>query len=82
VPAPAVTPKKPAALGAITVVCMPKCDQIIDNGASLGPGHILNRPVAAGRHVLQLSAPNGSRKNLVVEIAPEQTKEVRMAMDR
>ena len=40
--------KKPAALGAITVVCMPKCDQIIDNGASLGPGHIFNRPVPVG----------------------------------
>ena len=74
--------KKPAALGAITVVCMPKCDQIIDNGTSLGPGHIFNRPVPAGRHVLQLSAPNGSRKNLVVEVAPEQTKEVRMSMDK
>jgi eukaryotic-like serine/threonine-protein kinase len=82
VAAPAATPKKPAALGAITVVCMPKCDQIIDNGTSLGPGHIFNRPVASGRHVLQLSAPNGARKNLVVEVVPEQTKEVRMSMDR
>ncbi|MDB4937034.1 MAG: serine/threonine protein kinase, partial [Labilithrix sp.] len=82
-PPPATTtPKKPAALGALTVVCMPKCDQIIDNGASLGPGHIFNRPVPAGRHVLQLSAPNGARKNLVVEVAPEQTKEVRMSMDK
>jgi serine/threonine-protein kinase len=80
--APATTAKKPAALGAITVVCMPKCDQIIDNGTSLGPGHIFNRPVPAGRHVLQLSAPNGSRKNLVVEVTPEQTKEVRMSMDK
>ena len=79
---PATTAKKPAALGAITVVCMPKCDSIIDNGASLGPGHIFNRPVPAGRHVLQLSAPNGARKNLVVEVAPEQTKEVRMSMDK
>ncbi len=85
-PAPAPVPKptvaKPSALGAITVVCMPKCDQIIDNGTSLGPGHIFNRPVPAGRHVLQLSAPNGARKNLVVEVAPEQTKEVRMSMDK
>jgi hypothetical protein len=31
---------------------------------------------------LQLSAPNGTRKNLVVEVAPEQTKEVRMSMDK
>lgn len=81
-PAAAPAPKKPAPLGAITVVCMPKCDQIIDNGASLGPGHIFNRPVPSGRHVLQLSAPNGARKNLVVEVVPEQTKEVRMSMDK
>jgi len=88
-PAPALAPAPPkaaagksSALGAITVVCMPKCDQIIDNGTSLGPGHIFNRPVPSGRHVLQLSAPNGARKNLVVEIAPEQTKEVRMSMDK
>ncbi|MEA2749136.1 MAG: eukaryotic-like serine/threonine-protein kinase, partial [Myxococcales bacterium] len=81
-PTPAPTVRKPAALGAITVVCMPKCDQIIDNGTSLGPGHIFNRPVPSGRHVLQLSAPNGARKNLVVEVAPEQTKEVRMSMDK
>ena len=81
--APPVTAKpKLASLGALTVVCMPKCYQIIDNGASLGPGNIFNRPVASGRHVLQLSAPNGARKNLVVEVAPEQTKEVRMTMDR
>jgi len=84
-PAPAAPPKPTAAkpaLGAITVVCMPKCDQIVDNGTSLGAGHIFNRPVPSGRHVLQLSAPNGARKNLVVEVAPEQTKEVRMSMDK
>jgi hypothetical protein len=82
VPVAVATSKKPAALGAITVVCMPKCDQIIDNGTSLGPGHIFNRPVPSGRHVLQLSAPNGAKKNLVVEVVPEQTKEVRMSMDK
>jgi hypothetical protein len=75
-------PKKPAALGAITVVCMPKCDQIIDNGTPLGPGHIFNRPVPSGRHTLALSAPNGVKKNLVVEVAPEQTREVRIPMDK
>lgn len=73
---------KPASLGAITVVCMPKCDQIVDNGTPLGPGHIFNRPVPAGRHVLQLSAPNGVKKNLVIEVVGDQTKEVRMSMDK
>ncbi|MBS2020303.1 MAG: protein kinase [Deltaproteobacteria bacterium] len=80
--APAPAPPKPASLGAITVVCMPKCDQIVDNGTSLGPGHIFNRPVPAGRHVLQLSAPNGVKKNLVIEVVADQTKEVRMSMDK
>lgn len=83
VAAPTPTPvAKPSALGAITVVCMPKCDQIVDNGTSLGPGHIFNRPVPAGRHTLSLSAPNGVKKNLVVEVAPEQTREVRISMDK
>lgn len=76
------TPKKPQALGAITVVCMPKCDSIVDNGTPLGPGHIFNRPVPSGRHVLQLSAPNGVKKTLVIEVTPEQTKEVRISMDK
>jgi hypothetical protein len=60
---------------------MPKCDQIVDNGTPLGPGHIFNRPVPAGRHTLALSAPNGVKKNLVVDVAPEQTREVRISMD-
>jgi hypothetical protein len=84
--APAAPPpsaaKKANALGAITVVCMPKCDQIVDNGTPLGPGHIFNRPVQAGRHTLQLSAPTGVKKNLVVEVVAEQTREVRISMDR
>jgi eukaryotic-like serine/threonine-protein kinase len=76
------TPASPSALGAITVVCMPKCDQIVDNGTALGPGHIFNRPVPAGRHVLILSAPNGAKKTVPVEVKPEQTSEVRMTMDK
>ncbi|MCW5833961.1 MAG: hypothetical protein KIS78_16295 [Labilithrix sp.] len=60
----------------------PKCDQIIDNGTPLGPGHIFNRPVPSGRHALVLSAPNGVKKTLQVEVVPEQTKEVRISMDK
>jgi eukaryotic-like serine/threonine-protein kinase len=83
-PAPQASAKKQAnnALGALTVVCMPKCDQIIDNGTPLGPGHIFNRPVPAGRHVLVLSAPNGVKKTVPVEVFPEVTREVRMPMDK
>jgi eukaryotic-like serine/threonine-protein kinase len=78
---PAPTPA-PAALGALTIVCIPKCDSITDNGQNLGPGHIFNRPVPAGRHMLALSAPNGAKKNLQVEVAEGQTREVRIQMDK
>lgn len=81
VPAATLKPSKPAPLGALTVVCKPKCDQIVDNGTSLGPGHIFDRPVPSGRHVLQLSA-NGVRKTLVVEVLPEKTTPVRMTLDK
>lgn len=90
-PTPAPSPTAPAsskkaaasnALGALTVVCMPKCDQIIDNGSSLGPGHIFNRPVPTGRHVLILSAPNGAKKTMQVEVTADQTREVRISMDK
>jgi serine/threonine-protein kinase len=72
----------PAQVGALTVVCTPKCDQIVDNGSPLGPGHILNRSVPAGRHVLALSAPNGVKKNMQVEVAPGETREIRISMDK
>jgi serine/threonine-protein kinase len=82
-PAPPPTAKKtsPAALGTLTVVCMPKCDQIIDNGTPLGPGHIFNRPVPSGRHALILSAPNGVKKTVQVDVTPEQNTAVRTSME-
>jgi hypothetical protein len=73
---------QPGVLGALTVVCLPKCDEIVDNGISMGPGHIFNRPVNAGRHVLTLSAPNGAKKSLYVDVQPGVTREVRVAMDK
>ncbi len=82
VPPPTATAKKTSSTGAITVVCLPKCDQIIDNGTPLGAGHIFAKQVAAGKHVLQLSAPNGVKKTMPVEVLPDQTKEVRVSMDR
>jgi len=75
-------PTTPApSMGAITIVCMPKCDQTIDNGVALGPGHIFNRPVTAGRHVLVLSAPNGVKKTLTVNITANVTRDVRVMME-
>lgn len=80
-PAPKPAAAKAPSTATLTVVCMPKCNQIVDNGTSLGPGHIFNRTVSSGHHVLQLSAPNGVRKTVVVDIEPGGSKDVRTSMD-
>jgi hypothetical protein len=77
--APTAPPAKP--FGSITVVCMPKCDQTIDNGVALGPGHIFNRPVAPGRHVLQLSTANNVNKTVTINVAEGATREIRVSME-
>jgi hypothetical protein len=84
-PRPAVAPRTAplfAELGALTVVCIPKCESTMDNDISLGPGHVFNRPVRAGRHVLRLMSMNGVIKTVTVDVSPEQTREVRISMDR
>jgi hypothetical protein len=68
-------------LGALTIVCIPKCTEISDNGERIGPGHIFNRPTVSGHHVLALSAANGAKKSVQVDVRPGQTREVRVAMD-
>jgi len=69
-------------IGALTVVCRPECIEIIDNGVSYGSGNLNKRPISAGRHVLQLTSPQGLRKTIAVDIFPDQTHEVHVAMDR
>jgi hypothetical protein len=66
----------------MTVVCIPKCSQIVDNGVPLGPGNLFNRPVSSGRHALSLSTPGGSRKEIQVEIVPGEAREVRVSMEQ
>jgi hypothetical protein len=68
-------------MGALTVICQPKCSSIIDNGEDLGAGHLFNRPVASGSHQLILHAPNGVAKTLRVEVWPEEAREVRILME-
>jgi len=84
-PRPAVAPRTAllsAEFGALSVVCIPKCESTTDNDISLGPGHVFNRPVRAGRHVLRLTSTNGVIKTVTVDGSPEQTREIRMSMDR
>ncbi len=55
-PSPAPAPPRPApkaAQGFLTVVCKPACDQVFDNGKSLGPSPIFRQAVSVGEHRLQ-----------------------------
>ena len=65
--------------GALTVVCLPKCEDILLDGKSIGPGHLFNVPAPAGRHVLSLST--GSVKKIFpIDIPPDATRDVRVYM--
>jgi hypothetical protein len=58
----APVPAAGGALGTLKVVCFPACDQVFDNGASLGPSP-LSKKVSVGSHRLKLV---WSDANLVV----------------
>lgn len=81
VPAPEPVRATPpaAATGALTVVCMPKCESVVMDGTSLGAGHIFNRPTATGRHVLQLGM-GAVRKTVVIDVRRNELKDVRVHM--
>jgi len=84
---PATTPAATATAapvkgtGTLTVVCLPACDQVTDNGAPLGRSPIVGRVVPAGRHTIQLSAGT-VKKSTVVTVQPDAVSEVRMAMSQ
>ena len=79
VPQPAGQPVKTGELGGITIVCLPACSQVLDNGSALGPSPIFARPVASGPHNLTLVS-GGNKKNVKVTVTPGKTSEVREAM--
>jgi serine/threonine protein kinase len=71
-----------AGTGKLTVVCLPKCDRILDNGEVLGNGYVFGEEVPAGRHTLVLSTPAGAKKTMSVEVLADATKEVRVSMEK
>lgn len=80
---PAHETKPKAGTGAISVVCQKaRCDQIVIDGVSLGGGNVFARPASAGKHTVNLSATNGVKKTVTVDVVADQTKEVRVPMDR
>lgn len=68
--------------GAMTIVCTPKCESISDNNVPLSPSNLTNVQVPAGTHKLVLSAPNGVKKTMLVNVVAGQVKEVKVSMDR
>ena len=80
-PTPGPTPiasVKPAASGPgqLTVVCLPKCEEVRLDGALIGTGNVYNKEVAAGNH--QVSRSAGGKKQVVsITIKPGETKEIR-----
>ena len=54
--APSAAPSAPAVpTGSLRIVCTPVCDQVIDNGNSLGPSPITNRTASIGSHRIKLA---------------------------
>lgn len=74
VPPPAQEP------GFLVLMCQPSCDDVTDEGRSLGPAPIVKAPLAPGVHKLALK--NGNvKKNLNVEIVSGQSTAERIQMD-
>ncbi len=63
-------------MGSITIICYPACEQVIDNGVSLGKSPILARPVPAGKHTIQLMA-GGAKKSAVLTVKPDENADLR-----
>jgi serine/threonine-protein kinase len=81
-PAP-TTPEVPAGggTGQLTVVCIPACDQVFDNGRPLGPSPIYARTVPVGSHRLKLVSGTVT-KIIPVIVSADEVKAVRQSMDK
>jgi hypothetical protein len=52
--------------GLLTIVCLPSCDQILDNGRSLGKGPIFKQSVSVGPHRITLKS--GSMTKVISKV--------------
>jgi hypothetical protein len=62
--------------GTLKVICLPGCDQVIDNGSPLGPSPIVRRSANVGSHRLKLIWSDASKIVSTVVVA-DQTATVR-----
>lgn len=76
----AVAGPAPAAAGGSTgtlkVICFPGCDQVVDNGASLGPSPVVRHNASVGSHRIKLVWSDSSKVVSTIVIA-DQTATVR-----
>ncbi len=83
-PAPTPTPTPVASVkpvpasgpGQLTVVCLPKCEEVRLDGAVIGTGNVYGKEVPAGNHSVTRSA-GGKKQTVSVTIKPGETKEIR-----
>jgi serine/threonine-protein kinase len=73
-----VTPREPTSFGSLTVVCLPACDDVQDNGVSLGGSPVVNRrtPSGARRVTLIWSTPTPARKTVTATVSPDKLTKV------
>jgi hypothetical protein len=57
-----------AALGQLSIICIPGCDQVYDNGKPLGPSPVFKRPTVAGSHKIRLVSSNPHVEKVVSTI--------------
>jgi len=62
--------------GTLKIICVPGCDQVIDNGNSLGPSPIVRRSASVGSHRIKLVWGDATKIVSTVVIA-EQTATIR-----
>ena len=67
------------AQGQLSVICLPGCDQVFDNGKPLGGAPFFKRPVSVGSHRLRLQNA-GSVKVVSVSVVVDQVTTVRESM--
>jgi hypothetical protein len=62
--------------GTLKVICLPVCDQVIDNGNALGPSPVVRRNVSVGSHRIKLMWGDASKVVSTIVLA-DQTSFVR-----
>jgi eukaryotic-like serine/threonine-protein kinase len=79
-PVPAQMSAQPVGSATLSVVCLPACSQVFDNGQMIGASPIFGRPVSAGPHSIR--GVNGSKSKTAgtVRLRPDESQTVRISM--